>query len=100
MIQPNVFTRIRLPLAIGFFLLAGGCATTPPAPVEDRSIGGSRVRPSAQPPEAQRAPARGTYRVQRGDTLYSIAFRNGLDYRELAQRNRIGRHTRSSLARN
>jgi lipoprotein NlpD len=28
--------------------------------------------------------------VQRGDTLYSIAFRNGLDYRELAGWNGIG----------
>jgi lipoprotein NlpD len=30
------------------------------------------------------------HRVQRGDTLYSIAFRNGLDYRELARINGIG----------
>ncbi len=35
-------------------------------------------------------PADGSvYRVRRGDTLYSIAFRNGLDYRELARENRI-----------
>jgi lipoprotein NlpD len=27
--------------------------------------------------------------VQTGDTLYSIAFRAGLDYRELAQLNNI-----------
>ena len=33
--------------------------------------------------------AAGSYRVRRGDTLYSIAFRNGLDYRELARSNRI-----------
>ena len=31
-----------------------------------------------------------TYRVERGDTLYSIAFRNGVDYRELARWNGIG----------
>lgn len=30
------------------------------------------------------------YTVQRGDTLYSIAWRYGLDYRELATRNGIG----------
>src|SRR5690606_13514369 len=29
------------------------------------------------------------HRVRRGDTLYSIAFRNDLDYRELARSNRI-----------
>lgn len=32
-----------------------------------------------------------SYRVKRGDTLYSIAFRHKLDYKELARWNRIGR---------
>lgn len=32
----------------------------------------------------------GTYTVKEGDTLYSIAFRHGLDYRELAEWNEIG----------
>ena len=32
-----------------------------------------------------------TYTVKRGDTLYSIAWRHQLDYRELARWNRIGR---------
>lgn len=37
-----------------------------------------------------REPVRsGQYRVQRGDTLYSIAFRFGWDWRALAARNRI-----------
>ncbi len=40
------------------------------------------TRPAAQPPG-------GTYKVQRGDTLYSIAFRHGTDYRELAGWNGI-----------
>lgn len=31
----------------------------------------------------------GSYRVQRGDTLYSIAFRNNFDFRELAAANGI-----------
>jgi lipoprotein NlpD len=31
----------------------------------------------------------GSYRVARGDTLYSIAFRNGVDFRDLAQWNGI-----------
>ncbi|MCX7512337.1 peptidoglycan DD-metalloendopeptidase family protein [Frateuria hangzhouensis] len=34
-------------------------------------------------------PATGSYRVVRGDTLYSIAFRNGLDFRDLAAWNGI-----------
>jgi lipoprotein NlpD len=43
--------------------------------VEDRSGG--------------RASSSSTYYVQRGDTLYSIAFRYGLDYRKVAAANRI-----------
>jgi lipoprotein NlpD len=35
----------------------------------------------------QRAPS--TYQVKRGDTLYSIAWMYGLDYRQLAQINRL-----------
>jgi lipoprotein NlpD len=35
--------------------------------------------------------AAGTYTVKKGDTLYSIAWRNGVDYRELAKLNGIGR---------
>ncbi|MFC4312167.1 peptidoglycan DD-metalloendopeptidase family protein [Steroidobacter flavus] len=33
----------------------------------------------------------GTYTVKRGDTLYSIAFRHKLDYKDLARWNNIGR---------
>ena len=36
-----------------------------------------------------RASGSGGYRVQKGDTLYSIAFRYGLDYRRLAAANSI-----------
>jgi lipoprotein NlpD len=35
--------------------------------------------------------ATGTYTVKKGDTLYSIAWRNGVDYRDLAKWNGIGR---------
>lgn len=33
----------------------------------------------------------GTYKVRNGDTLYAIALRHGLDYRDLAKWNGIGR---------
>ena len=51
------------------------CGGNPPAPVEDRN---------ASSPSGGK-----TYRVQRGDTLYSIAFRYGMDYRKVAAANRI-----------
>ncbi len=49
------------------------------APVAERSIN-SNSRP---------LPESGTYRVRKGDTLYSIAWRYNLDYRELARLNKI-----------
>ena len=84
----DAVSRLRrcLPALLATALVAG-CATTPPAPVEDRSLGAPRARAADARPAAPIA--RGSYRVQRGDTLYSIAFRNGLDYRELARVNRI-----------
>ncbi|MBB6086554.1 peptidoglycan DD-metalloendopeptidase family protein [Wenzhouxiangella marina] len=66
-------------------LIAGGltaCAPWQPAPVEDR-----REQP---PPRASRpapGPAPAVYEIRRGDTLYSIAFRYGLDWRSVASWN-------------
>jgi lipoprotein NlpD len=69
---------------------AAGCASTGQAPVEDRSINPSaRPRGMTAPASKSTAAASGTYRVQRGDTLYSIAFRHGVDFRELAEWNGI-----------
>ncbi|WP_415902041.1 peptidoglycan DD-metalloendopeptidase family protein [Neptuniibacter sp. QD29_5] len=62
-------------LCCSFLLVACGGKTY--APVSDRS-----VPVSAQPQPNQ-------YQVRKGDTLYSIAFRYGMDYRELAKRNSI-----------
>ena len=56
--------------------LVVACGGNPPAPVEDRHSRTSAASGS-------------TYTVQRGDTLYSIAFRYGLDYRRLAAGNGI-----------
>lgn len=76
-------------VAAALTVLIAACGTQRPAPVVDRS-GASSVRaetPAA--PTAPRAAADGTYTVQRGDTLYSIAMRHGLDVRELARWNGI-----------
>lgn len=53
------------------------CGSNPPAPIEDRY---NRATSSSS--------ATG-YQVQRGDTLYSIAFRYGMDYRKVAAANNI-----------
>jgi lipoprotein NlpD len=79
---------IALVCLMGAVLILAGCASTPPAPVEDRSIGSHPRRSHVADTGRSRLPA-GSYRVRRGDTLYSIAFRNGLDYRDLASANGI-----------
>ncbi len=54
-------------------------------PVEDQAPRTTTqgTRPASVPPRA------GDYVVGRGDTLYGIAFRHGLDYRDVARRNQI-----------
>ena len=62
-------------------VLASGCAEFYRWP--DRMNTKSPIRKSEAVPE-------GMYAIQPGDTLYSIAFRHQLDYRELAVWNDIG----------
>jgi len=67
-------------------LLLAGCDLAPRSSVVvTRSPGSySTARPSAPTP-----PPGGSYRVVKGDTLYSIAFRNKVDFRDLAAWNGI-----------
>ena len=59
------------------FLLQASCSTGETyAPVTDLS-------------NIERIPKTGMYRVAKGETLYSISFRYGLDYRTLAEWNNI-----------
>lgn len=72
--------------------MIGACAPWAPAPVEDRSERPApqaerRAEPRREPRPKPPAPA--VYEVQRGDTLYSIAFNYGLDWRAVARWNRI-----------
>lgn len=70
--------------------LLAACASDEPASVEERSTRSEFAEnEAARPPVTRPAPASGTYRVQAGDTLYAIAFNHGVDYRDLAQWNRI-----------
>ncbi len=67
-----MFKRIVIVLLLGGL---AGCGSSSRAPLEDRyGTGQSAVS---------------VYNVQRGDTLYSIAFRYGLDYRKVAEVNNI-----------
>ncbi|MDX1594010.1 MAG: peptidoglycan DD-metalloendopeptidase family protein [Gammaproteobacteria bacterium] len=70
--------RLRkvLPPTLLAMLLLAACGPPPPAPVANRTVG-------AGPPPS-------VYSVRRGDTLYSIAWAYGLDYRQVAAWNGIG----------
>ena len=62
----QLLTALAFSVSLAFAL--GGCGTSPPRPA--------------------------THVVKQGDTLYSIAWRHGLDYRDVAQWNGIGRDYR------
>ncbi|WP_114238509.1 peptidoglycan DD-metalloendopeptidase family protein [Dyella sp. C9] len=59
------------------------CGTQRSVVVQSSATNASSVAPASRP-----APG-GSYRVMKGDTLYSIAFRNGVDFRDLASWNHI-----------
>ena len=67
-------------------LILEGCSSGY-APVSDRSSALDNKVELVRSSRYKDAPA--TYRVKRGDTLYSIAWRYGLDYRKLARANNI-----------
>ena len=74
----------RLPLALLVATALAGCVSSPPGGVQVVDRGQSQ----GHAPLVQRQPVRsGHYIVQRGDTLYSIAFRFGWDWKALAAHN-------------
>ncbi len=72
-------------LALCTGALLAGCSSSPKGGVQvvDRDARGSTQQARRQPASS------GQYVVQRGDTLYSIAFRFGWDWKTLAARNGI-----------
>jgi lipoprotein NlpD len=87
-----------------FAVLLAACATVnlQPVPIVERSNGADAPAAPITTPGGAAAPAAGagavaadgTYVVQRGDTLYSIALASGRDYRDLARWNNLDDPTR------
>jgi lipoprotein NlpD len=78
--------HIALPVLASALLVA--CASDYRAPVVERNVTRTApAKPAAPAPATAQKPD--TYTVKRGDTLYSIALDNGVDYRELAAWNTL-----------
>src|SRR5215470_1117893 len=73
-------------------VIGAGCVSRVPAPVADRSPTRPAAKPAA-PAIAPGAPSE-SYVVKRGDTLYSIALDQGVDWRELASWNQLADPTK------
>lgn len=98
--------RTRIGLLLCVVLALSGCASlfSPDAPPRKRPkhrvvtasapVKAVRSVPSSRPVIAAKD---GEYLVKPGDTLYSIAFRNQMDFRELASLNGIGADYRISV---
>jgi len=83
---------LSIVVAVLACVLLAACANPYRAPVVERNV----VRPVPAKPLAPAAAAGQrpeSYTVKRGDTLYSIALDNGVDYRELAAWNNISDHS-------
>ena len=82
-------SRRSLLVCVSAAILLAGCASNP-APVEDRSLANATPRTTrTQELAPQTSALGGGYRVQRGDTLYAIAFKHGMDFRDLASWNGV-----------
>ncbi|HUX90696.1 MAG TPA: peptidoglycan DD-metalloendopeptidase family protein [Gallionellaceae bacterium] len=83
----------RLPTLVMALIVLAGCRASGNhrAPIEDRDLSIKKSHTSGKKPVQREQDSRPQFHVvQKGDTLYSIAFENGLDYREVAEQNNIG----------
>lgn len=84
----GMLNRLLLVLMLASLLVMTGCASNSAyAPISDLS-GSDQRRVNTS---AVRSGSLTEYTVRRGDTLYGIAFKYGLDYRQLARANKINR---------
>lgn len=77
---------LHIALLVPATALLAACASGYRAPVVERNVTRNAPAKPAAPATAQKPD---TYTVKRGDTLYSIALDNGVDYRELAAWNAL-----------
>lgn len=75
-------TQLLVGCSSGYAPITDASSVDRTRPVVSSSRGAAKGHKTATPPEY--------YRVQKGDTLYSIAWRYGLDFRKLAAANNIG----------
>jgi lipoprotein NlpD len=83
--------RVRSLSVLGVLAVLAGCTTTSlnEAPIVDRSERRAAAAPAGSAAAVPREARDGTYVVQRGDTLFSIALAFGQDYRDLARWNNL-----------
>lgn len=80
---------MRLLLINFLVILITGCASSMPAPVENRNAQKTSTSPSKPMKNTGSDWRPDSYTVKKGDTLYSIGLNHGLDYREIAAANNI-----------
>jgi lipoprotein NlpD len=75
------------------FILLTACASSPPAPVIDRTPQSTPTPPAIKPPvkgtEADKDWRPDSHIVKKGETLFGIGLEYGIDYREIATANNI-----------
>ncbi len=97
----SILVKVFVALLVSAVIMGlGGCSSSWRAPMETRSSGYPRAQQPPQKPRLNPLPTprpaakpipldAERYRVRAGDTLYSIAWRNDKDFRELALWNDI-----------
>ena len=94
--MPKIFV-IRLSLVVVVAAMSGCSSSGSYAPIVERGVtvkkSTTQVTTPANRTTSKNADARTqAYVIQKGDTLYSISFSYGLDYREVAEANGIQNH--------
>jgi len=79
----------RLLFSLAIVLLGSSCASSQVSQTTDKGV---EIVYLTSPPPVKTDVLPPTYKVKRGDTLFTIARQFELDYRELAKRNDIGQN--------